>query len=172
VQDLPKQLSCLFWYSFLILFISFFLFFFSSFSFLLIDFLCKVGIVYENLGFYQVSISNRTGALFFVVMSQVMPGLMSVLLTCKVSLFFSFSLNLLMDLFIYLFIIVPIERSLLIREQSNGMYGVGSYFFGKVARFFSSLELFIIQIIIKKYFFFKIIVDFLLKYYFLYFIVL
>jgi len=65
------------------------------------------GCVYYQLDFSQAGIHNREGALFFLVIGQVMTPLNAILLT------------------------FPLERLLLAREQGNGMYGVTSYFFGK-----------------------------------------
>lgn len=73
-----------------------------------------VGLVYLQLGNNQSSIRDRQGALFFLITTQVMSALMGVLLT------------------------FPLERALLIREQSNGMYSVINYFLGK---FISSVPL-------------------------------
>jgi len=73
-----------------------------------------VSLVYLKMGTDQSGVTNREGALFFITMSQTMTGLNAVLLT------------------------FPLERSLLIREQSNGMYSVSSYFLGK---FLSGLPL-------------------------------
>jgi len=73
-----------------------------------------VGLVYLRLDTTQSSIADREGALFFICMGQVMTSLMGVVLT------------------------FPLERSLLVREQSNGMYSIFNYFMGK---FFSSLPM-------------------------------
>jgi len=72
------------------------------------------GCVYYQLDFSQAGIHNREGALFFLVIGQVMTPLNAILLT------------------------FPLERLLLAREQSNGMYGVTSYYLGK---FFSSMPI-------------------------------
>jgi len=73
-----------------------------------------VSLVYLKMGTDQSGVTNRDSALFFITMSQTIIGLNAVLLT------------------------FPLERSLLIREQSNGMYSVSSYFLGK---FLSGLPL-------------------------------
>ena len=66
-----------------------------------------IGFVYFHLSYTPTGARDREGALFFVVVSQIMSSLNSVLLT------------------------FPLERILLVREQSNGMYSVTSYFLGK-----------------------------------------
>lgn len=67
-----------------------------------------VGLVYLQLGHHQVNIGDRIGALFFVGIGQIMSALNGVLLT------------------------FPLERALLVREYSNGMYSVPSYYLGKM----------------------------------------
>jgi len=66
------------------------------------------GLVYLRLGHDQTNISDRTGALFFTIISQIMSTLNGVLLT------------------------FPLERALLVREYSNGMYSVQAYYLGKL----------------------------------------
>jgi len=65
------------------------------------------GLVYLRLGYDQTNISDREGALFYLVMNQVFATMNALLLT------------------------FPLERALLVRERSNGMYSIGSYFLGK-----------------------------------------
>ena len=65
------------------------------------------GLVYLRLGYDQVNISDRIGALFFMSLTQIMANLNGVLLT------------------------FPLERALLVREYSNGMYSVSAYYLGK-----------------------------------------
>jgi len=65
------------------------------------------GLVYLRLGNSQTNITDREGALFFMTLNQVMSCINAVLLT------------------------FPLERALLVREQSNGMYSITSYFLGK-----------------------------------------
>jgi len=65
------------------------------------------GLVFLKLTTNQDGVDNRFGALFFIVTSNTFPVINSVLLT------------------------FPLERALLYREQSNGMYGVTNYYLGK-----------------------------------------
>jgi ABC-type multidrug transport system permease subunit len=67
-----------------------------------------IGGIYSNIGYSQASISNRTGALFFIVINQVFNNVNGVL-----------------DSF-------PSEKLIVSRERSGRAYNSLSYFCAKV----------------------------------------
>ena len=77
--------------------------FFQSLMFSLI-----ISLVWWGLGSTQESIQDRNGVLFFMTFNGMMSSMMGVLST------------------------FGNERSTFIRDYENGLYGVGSYFLGKI----------------------------------------
>lgn len=67
-----------------------------------------IGGIYNNIGYSQTSIQNRTGALFFIVINQAFNNVIAVLNT------------------------FPSEKLIVNRERSGRAYNTLSYFFAKV----------------------------------------
>ena len=97
------------------------------------------GIIFYQLGHDQRSIQDRTGALFFMVMSQVRAPLLprdiawasaSSRRTCPSG---SLGTAQVMSSTMSVVLTFPLERRLLVREQHSGMYKIWTYYIGRTS---------------------------------------
>jgi ATP-binding cassette subfamily G (WHITE) protein 4 len=101
-----------------------------------------IGLAFLHLGADQVAVQNRLGCVYFIVICVIFANTLAVVLNCKhtslvilVCIVFSFpSSHWILPLLVCLsWQSVAEERQVFLREQSNRMYSVASYFMARTS---------------------------------------